>query len=119
MTFDDAARLATLADYRVLDSEAEESFDNITVEGRTPTAVNADPDLVLRLFENLVSNAIRHAPEAARVEIGIRPAASLSKPTAAALVSAPTIQVREIASSSICRQLDRVTAVQSTGASCA
>ena len=30
MTFDDTARLATLADYHVLDSEAEASFDNLT-----------------------------------------------------------------------------------------
>jgi two-component system, sensor histidine kinase and response regulator len=37
-------------------------------------AMRADPDLVRRLMENLVDNAIRHAPEGSEVRVEARPA---------------------------------------------
>jgi len=37
-----------------------------------PILVNADPELVVRLLENLVGNAIQHAPRSAQVSISLR-----------------------------------------------
>jgi len=41
-----------------------------------PVLVNADPELVVRLLENLVGNAIQHARQGARVCIALRAAAA-------------------------------------------
>jgi K+-sensing histidine kinase KdpD len=38
----------------------------------TPILVNADPEIVVRLLDNLVGNAIKHCPRAALVSISLR-----------------------------------------------
>ena len=52
--------------------DAARQHVSITVECAGSVNVNADPALLQRVIENLVDNALRHAPEGGRVELEAR-----------------------------------------------
>lgn len=66
------ALVATLAEGAVVRAEARRQRVEIAVPTEPPV-VHADVDLLRRVLENLLDDALRHAPEASRVALEVAP----------------------------------------------
>jgi two-component system sensor histidine kinase CpxA len=53
--------------------EAEAKGCRLELEGPWPGSMKGDPELLRRAFENVIRNAIRHAPQGTPVEISLAP----------------------------------------------
>jgi two-component system sensor histidine kinase CpxA len=66
-------RLDRLLGELVADSslEAESRGNEVRLVGGQPVTVQGEPELLRRAIENVIRNAIRHAPEGTAVEVGL------------------------------------------------
>src|SRR5262249_39479193 len=53
--------------------EAEAKGCRLELEAAWPGSIKGDQELLRRAFENVIRNAIRHAPEGTPIEVGLAP----------------------------------------------